>query len=213
LNSPRILFMLRYCLACFGWSNREFLFLNSTTANYKLIDPITNPIFDASMQHEAVRVNDTLPVSVKCVPTGVPEQVRALRHEIRHLRALARESWVPRSIESFSTQNGLNCLVKEAIERTLFSARISSEDAMRLGARMLNITETLHKKFQLNNRHALASSWGYTKDGRRFVIANPGDLVSTSDFDAHGYHRVRELHSLGRVMDVLEEGQWAKNSS
>jgi hypothetical protein len=122
---------------------------------------------------------------------------------MRHLRALARESWVPRSIESFSTQNGLNCLVKEAIERTLFSARISSEDAMRLGVRMLNITETLHKKFELNNRHAIASSWGYTKDGRRLVIANSGDLVSTSDFDAHGYHRVRELHQLGLTIRYL----------
>jgi hypothetical protein len=189
---------LRYFLACCGW-NRDVL-LVSNTATYKLVDRY--PIFDQYLQHEAVRMNDKLPVLVKCVPNQVPEQVQALENEIGRLTAMAGESWAPHIIEAF-VNNGLNCLVTEPIESRLSLAQIPFDEAMRLGLHMLTITETLHKKFKLNHLHALASYWGYTKDGRRFVLANFGGLVSTKSFDKHGYHRVRALHQLGLTLRYL----------
>jgi hypothetical protein len=172
--------------------------LPSQVSTYTLAGPV--PVFDHYTLHEATSELDNRRVLIKCVPVDQLWSMDAELFNRIDIIHKASEKWAPMTIEDFLvTWNymSLGCLVLESVE--WMSDQLPIED---LGLKMLSITETLHKKYNLNHRHALASNWGFTEDGR-FVLANFAGLESTKKFDNHGYHRVRELHQLGLTLRYL----------
>jgi hypothetical protein len=174
--------------------------LQSGSNLYQLSEAVTD--FTGTVLIDAIRFSQggTVvgePVSLRCVR---PDE--SIASQFALMERLAGEIWTPRVIELFDTvymhRTPLKCIAMERIRATLMDPSVGS---MEVGVRILSIAEKLHKKYELNHRNAIPSSWGYTASGR-FVLIQFSGLMSL-EFDKVGYHRIRELHQLVLTMRFL----------
>jgi hypothetical protein len=145
---------------------------------------------DEQPQFVSARRSDDLEVTLKCAPLDTN-----IDSEFVIMKNLSEEVWVPRPYEIFTTES-IECI---AMDRISFDLPPTIET----GLEMLMISETLHRKYELNHRGALASSWG-TADGR-LVLVDFAGIVSL-EYDADGSHRIRELYQLVLTLRYLITG-------
>jgi serine/threonine protein kinase len=134
--------------------------------------------------------------------------------EASYMSVLSGESWAPKLLEMFVKQEGmLPCIAIEELGQDLEKIRLAYPEGQHwswvtigsIGARMLEIVETLHKKYDLVHTDLHAGNWVLTKVSGEEYLSPELKLIDFGDcrpLEADGV-LTRDFYAFSEVRQVI----------